>query len=65
MIEEPSQVVILPAQFSRLASLSRQLNRALGISQDGSILHINTGDSKFDIDANGDTIEPRNQEKLC
>lgn len=65
MSEEHSQVVLLPEQLDRLAWLSRYLGKAIGISQDGNVLHINTGDAKFDIDATGNTIEPRNQEKLC
>lgn len=65
MPSELSQVTILPAQFSRLAKLSQKLNCAIGISQKGSVLHVNTGDAKFDIDAQGETIEPLHQEKLC
>jgi hypothetical protein len=61
---ELGQVTLLPAQLSRLASLAQELGKAIGVSQDGSVLHINTGESKFDIDARGNTLHPPTQEKL-
>lgn len=61
---ELGQVTLLPAQLSRLASLAQELGKAIGVSQDGSVLHVNTGDSKFDIDASGNTLHPPTQEKL-
>lgn len=66
MASELCQVVLLPEQLDRLASLARQTGKAVGVSQGkSSTLHINTGDAKFDIDARGNNIEPPNQESLC
>lgn len=60
-----SQVVLLPGQLDRLASLSNETKGAIGIFQSGSTLLINTGGaSKFWMDANGDNIDPPNQESF-
>lgn len=60
-----SQVVLLPTQLDRLATVAAQNGGAIGISQDGSTLHIDTGTVKFDMDAQGNFVTPTNQEPLC
>lgn len=59
------QVILLPLQLDRLASIAAQNGGAIGISQTGSLLHIDTGQVKFDMDAQGNFVMPTNQEPLC
>jgi len=55
----PSQLTILPAQGRRLAALGQVYNCAIGVSQTGSTLHINTGGHQFDIGPDGNNIHDR------
>lgn len=63
MRSEHSQVVLLPEQIDRLASLNSK--GAVGIFQDGSTLYINTGVAKFVIDARGEDIDRPYEEPSC
>lgn len=63
--ELPSQVTVLPAQFRRLAHLSELAGSAIGISQTGSVLHVNTGGRRFDVGPDGRIINNPSQERLC
>lgn len=60
-----SQLTLLPEQFRRLAEISAETGAAIGIAQTGSVIHVNTGREKFDINAHGETIVPKEQEQLC
>ncbi len=60
----PPDVTILPEQASRLAAVGLQTGAAIGVSQSGSTLTIDTGDEIFRINAQGTTIEPQ-EETLC
>lgn len=68
MKSELPQVTILPKQGRRLGELATLTRGALGIRQDGSVLHIQTAEFALSIDANGKTIgtiQYKNQERLC
>lgn len=58
MTDEPAvpRVTILPDQGRRLGALSQVYRCAIGVSQTGSVLHIDTGGLKFDIGPDGKNI---------
>lgn len=60
-----SQVTILPAQAARIVQETAKTGAAVGVSQSGSTLTLDTGRERFAINAGGGTIHPANQEKLC
>lgn len=64
--ERLSQVTLLPEQTFRLADIAAQNRGAIGISQTGSVIHVNTGTVKFDIGPQGNYLTPDpNQGELC
>lgn len=65
MTYETGRVTILPEQFCRLAELAAQSPGAIEVIQKGSVLYFNNGDTKLSVNADGNDIEPPNQEKLC
>jgi hypothetical protein len=61
---------MLPEQCRRLGDLADVTRGALGITQDGSVLHIQAAEFTLSIDARGKTIGTiqyihPNQEQLC
>lgn len=60
-------MVLLPKQIDRLATIAELTGSAIGITQTGSVIRIDTGKTKFSIDADGFNVTPPNpdQEKLC
>lgn len=52
-------ITILPAQTRRLLEIQEVTNAAVGIRQDGSTLHLNTGFEKLTINANGENIQEK------
>lgn len=60
-----AQITILPAQAARIAQETAKTGAAVGVSQSGSTLTIETGQRVFGIDADGSDIVPKGQEKLC
>lgn len=65
MSAEGSRVTILPAQVRRLAELSAQGEGAIAMVQNGSSLYLDNGTTQLHINANGDDLNPPNQEQLC
>lgn len=59
-----SQVTLLPGQLRSLAYAAIFYKGALGISQEGSTLRVDTGHDVYRMDADGKTIYPQ-EEKLC
>lgn len=53
-----SQVTLLPEQTFRLADIAAQNRGAIGISQTGSVIHVNTGHVQFDIGPQGNYLTP-------
>lgn len=58
----PSQVTILPAQFRYLAKLADETRAAVGVSQMGSVLFINTGITQFAINAQGKPLNKKEED---
>jgi hypothetical protein len=58
-------VTILPAQASRIARETAETGAAVGVSQSGSLLTLDTGRATFVIDAGGHDIPNPSQEALC
>lgn len=58
-------ITVLQAQALRLADIAAQTEGALGLSQTGSVIHVNTGEVTFDIGPNGHYLPPTEQERLC
>jgi hypothetical protein len=57
-------VVILPAQAEKIAKVAAVAGTAIGVSQHGSTLILDTGSLTMVIDAGGNDIPPPNQERL-
>jgi len=60
-----SEITILPAQAARIAQETARTGSAVGVSQSGSILTINTARGTFQINAGGSDISGPGQESLC
>lgn len=60
MADGNPRVVILPKQVMRLLEESYNTGAAIGITQDGNTLHLDTGRRKLHIDANGNEIPKEN-----
>ena len=58
-------VTILPAQAARIAREAAVTGAAVGVSQSGSILTIDTGRKVIKINAGGFDLPEPNQEQLC
>lgn len=61
----PPDVTILPAQAARIVQETAKTGAAVGVSQSGSTLKLETGRETFIINAGGFDIPLPNQEKLC
>ena len=59
------RVTILPAQAYRISEEAAKTGAAVGVSQSGSTLTINTGRETFRIGAAGQDLPHPEQEKLC
>lgn len=59
------QLTIFPAQAARISQEAAKTGAAVGVSQQGSTLTINTGLQTFRIGAAGQDIVEPDQEKLC
>jgi hypothetical protein len=55
-----SQVTLLPEQVYRLADIAAQNRGAIGLSQTGSVIHVDTGTVKFDVGPQGNYLTPSN-----
>lgn len=60
----PPDITILPQQATRIAEEASKAGAAIGVSQFGSCLVIDNGQSKFVINAGGHDIPPATQEVL-
>lgn len=59
-------VTIFPAQAARIVQETAKTGAAVGVSQSGSSLILDTGRETFMINAGGfDIPDPKSQEKLC
>lgn len=61
----PNDVVILPAQASRIAQETAKTGAAIGVSQSGSNLTLDIGKETFAINAGGFNIPSSEQERMC
>jgi ApbE superfamily uncharacterized protein (UPF0280 family) len=57
-------IVILPEQAAKIAKVAAVTGTAIGVSQSGSTLILDTGRLTIVIDAGGNDIPPPNQERL-
>ena len=57
-------VTILPAQAARIVQEVAKTGAAIGVSQSGNTLSLNTGKETFNIGPGGYDIPPPNQESL-
>jgi hypothetical protein len=55
-------ITILQAQALAIGNLASQHGGAFGLSQTGPVIHVDTGEVKFDIGPNGHFLPPSKQE---
>jgi predicted Rossmann fold nucleotide-binding protein DprA/Smf involved in DNA uptake len=60
-----SDIVIFPAQAARISQEAAVTGAAIGVSQDGNSLIIETGRKTIRIGAAGQDLPNPEQEKLC
>ena len=60
-----ARVTILPAQAARISRETAKTGSAIGVTQSGSLLKLDTGKATYVINAGGFDVPSPNQEQLC
>lgn len=61
MEARPSQATMLPQQLRLLATLATATGGAVGVSQIGSVLFVDTGFSQFAINARAEILDSKEE----